>query len=89
MICAFNFSEIYTQIWRSSNLKDCLMWHVPVTATEKDLRRFGTSVRRERMQWSMTQERLAELNSMHLRTIQKIESRSVDALITMTQGTKK
>lgn len=63
--------------------------HVPVTATEKDLRRFGTSVRRERMQWSMTQERLAELNSMHLRTIQKIESRSVDAPITMTQSTKK
>lgn len=46
------------------------------------LEAFGASVRRVRVAQEMTQERLAELADLNPRTIQKIESGSLDILLT-------
>ena len=66
------------------------MWHVPVTATEKEeLQRFGAAVRRERVALGMTQERLADLTGLHLRTVQKIEAGNINVLITTAKRIQK
>ena len=46
------------------------------------LKHLGASVRRERMARAITQERLAEMADLNLRTIQKIEAGSLNVLIT-------
>ena len=46
------------------------------------LRAFGVSVRRIRMNQKITQERLAELVDLNIRTIQKIEAGQVNILLT-------
>lgn len=43
---------------------------------------FGRNVRRERMQRKITQERLAELVDLNIRTVQKIEAGDVNILLT-------
>jgi len=56
---------------------------VPLTKLEKDqLRRFGANVRRERAAKELTQERLAELVDLNIRTVQKIEAGHTNILIT-------
>ena len=47
----------------------------PITA-------FGRNVRRERMARKITQERLAELVDLNIRTVQKIEAGDVNILLT-------
>ena len=43
---------------------------------------FGRNVRRERMARKITQERLAELVDLNIRTVQKIEAGDVNILLT-------
>ena len=46
------------------------------------LKSFGVNVRRERMAKQITQERLAELTDLNVRTVQKIEAGHVNILLT-------
>jgi transcriptional regulator with XRE-family HTH domain len=43
---------------------------------------FGRNVRRERMSLKITQEKLAELVDLNIRTVQKIEAGDVNILLT-------
>ncbi|MEO7933386.1 MAG: helix-turn-helix transcriptional regulator [Chthoniobacterales bacterium] len=43
---------------------------------------FGANVRRERTARKITQERLAELADLNIRTVQKIEAGKINVLIT-------
>jgi transcriptional regulator with XRE-family HTH domain len=43
---------------------------------------FGVNVRRERMRRKITQEKLAELVDLNIRTVQKIEAGHVNILLT-------
>ena len=49
---------------------------------KKQLSILGMNIRRERMRQEMTQERLAELTELNIRTVQKIEAGSVNILVT-------
>jgi transcriptional regulator with XRE-family HTH domain len=56
-----------------------------VAAADKDekvLAGLGANIRRERTARSITQEKLAELADLNIRTVQKIESGSLNVLIT-------
>jgi len=56
---------------------------VPLGRHERtDLKRFGANVRRERLARSLTQERLAELADLNIRTLQKIEAGQINILLT-------
>jgi len=46
------------------------------------LERFGANVRRERTSRSITQERLAELCDLNIRTVQKVEAGKLNILLT-------
>jgi len=54
---------------------------VPSSKDWADIKRFGANVRRERLGRAITQEELAELADLHLRTIQKIESGKINLLL--------
>ena len=47
-----------------------------------NLKRFGNNLRRERSAIDMTQQKLAELSELNIRTIQKIEAGETNILIT-------
>jgi transcriptional regulator with XRE-family HTH domain len=47
-----------------------------------EIKKFGANVRRERMAKKLTQEKLAELSDLHLRTLQKIEAGKINLLLT-------
>ena len=56
---------------------------MPLNAKQAEqLKRFGTNLRRERMLRKLTQEKLAELVDLNIRTIQKIEAGHVNILLT-------
>jgi len=56
---------------------------VPLNKIESvQLRRFGDNVRRERVAKGLTQEKLAELVDLNIRTVQKIEAGHTNILIT-------
>jgi len=56
---------------------------VPSTRQEeKILAELGANLRRERMARRITQERLAELADLNIRTVQKIEGGRLNVLIT-------
>lgn len=66
------------------------MWRVPQSRAEQAaLKRLGAAVRRERNAREMTQERLAELTGLHLRSLQKIEAGDINVLITTIQRIQK
>ena len=46
------------------------------------IKSFGQNVHRERMRRKITQERLAELVDLNIRTVQKIEAGDVNILLT-------
>ena len=46
------------------------------------LERFGANVRRERYAKGLTQEQLAELADLNIRTVQKIEAGDINILLT-------
>lgn len=49
---------------------------------QRQLKRFGENLRRERMAREITQEKLAELADLNIRTLQKIEAGQTNILIT-------
>ena len=56
---------------------------MPLNKIENDqLKRFGANVRRERTAKGLTQEQLAELVDLNIRTVQKIEAGHTNILIT-------
>jgi transcriptional regulator with XRE-family HTH domain len=56
---------------------------VPLGRQERaDLKRFGAGVRRERIARDLTQERVAELADLNIRTLQKIEAGQINILLT-------
>jgi transcriptional regulator with XRE-family HTH domain len=56
---------------------------VPLSKTDLvDIKRLGANIRRERNVRNLTQEKLAELADLHLRSLQKIEAGEINLLIT-------
>lgn len=55
---------------------------MPRRRPEPELVAFGANVRRERSERSITQEELAELVDLNIRTVQKIEAGQINILIT-------
>ncbi|SDU18318.1 Helix-turn-helix [Verrucomicrobium sp. GAS474] len=56
---------------------------MPSTKPEKsDLAAFGSNVRRVRTRQKISQERLAELADLNIRTVQKIEAGDLNVLVT-------
>ena len=55
----------------------------------EELRRFGTNLRRERSGREITQQKLAELVDLNVRTIQKIEAGKINILITTAMRLQK
>ena len=49
------------------------------------IKAFGVNLRRERMHRKITQQKMAELVDLNIRTIQKIEAGSVNILLTTVQ----
>ncbi len=56
---------------------------------QKELKRFGDNMRRERKARKITQEKLAELADLNVRTIQKIEAGQTNILITTAKRIRK
>ena len=55
---------------------------MPSTEISRQLEILGASLRRERMRRNITQERLAELADLNIRTLQKIEAGETNILVT-------
>jgi transcriptional regulator with XRE-family HTH domain len=55
---------------------------VPRPSTSRQLEGFGANLRRERVARKITQERLAELADLNIRTLQKIEAGQTNILVT-------
>lgn len=55
----------------------------------KQLSAFGANLRRERMARRVTQEKLAELADLNIRTLQKIEAGQTNILITTAMRLRK
>jgi len=56
---------------------------VPLTSKDWiDIKRFGANLRRERSERNLTQEQVAELADLHLRSLQKIEAGEINLLLT-------
>jgi transcriptional regulator with XRE-family HTH domain len=49
---------------------------------QAQLKNLGANIRRERISRNMTQEKLAELVDLNIRTVQKIEAGNINVLIT-------
>lgn len=54
---------------------------MPSSKDWADIERFGANVRRERLAKGLTQEQLAELADLHLRSVQKIEAGEINLLL--------
>ena len=57
--------------------------------TDVEIRRFGTNLRRERSGRGITQQKLAELADLNIRTVQKIEAGKITILITTAMRLQK
>jgi transcriptional regulator with XRE-family HTH domain len=56
---------------------------MPLSAEQRrQIKAFGTNVRRERTRKNLTQERLAEMADLYPRTVQKIEAGKLNILLT-------
>lgn len=55
---------------------------MPRDTVSRQLSTFGANLRRERMARQVTQEELAELADLNIRTLQKIEAGQTNILIT-------
>ncbi len=56
---------------------------------QKELKSFGRNLRQERTARRITQEKLAELSDLNVRTIQKIEAGQTNILITTAKRIRK
>jgi transcriptional regulator with XRE-family HTH domain len=54
----------------------------PLGQYHAEIALFGANVRRERTRQNITQEKLAELVDLNIRTVQKIEAGQLNVLIT-------
>ncbi len=54
----------------------------PADHTARRLKVFGSNLRRERMARQLTQEKLAEMADLNVRTVRKIEAGQTNILIT-------
>jgi transcriptional regulator with XRE-family HTH domain len=61
----------------------------PIKKEHAQLQTFGANVRRERMAKELTQEKLAELVDLNIRTVQKIEAGDVNILFTTIKRIQK
>lgn len=59
------------------------------TPISSQLKTFGANVRRIRNECGMTQEKLAELADLNIRTVQKIEAGQTNILITTASRIQK
>jgi transcriptional regulator with XRE-family HTH domain len=59
------------------------------TNTTRQLKVFGGNLRRERISRSITQEKLAELADLNIRTLQKIEAGQTNILVTTAMRLRK
>ena len=57
--------------------------------TQAQLRKFGACVRRERIAKGITQEKLAELVDLNIRSVQKIEAGRINVLVTTAMRIQK
>jgi len=55
---------------------------VPSKSEKAKLEAFGANVRRERTRKNLTQEKLAELAELNVRTVQKVEAGNINILLT-------
>ena len=63
---------------------------MPISKTDwTDIKRLGANIRRERNARNLTQEKLAELADLHLRSLQKIEAGEINLLVTTVFRIKK
>ena len=66
------------------------MGRMPIDSKQKaQIAAFGANLRRERMLRKITQEKLAELVDLNIRTIQKIEAGHVNILLTTVMRLRK
>ena len=56
---------------------------------QRELKHFGNNLRRERTMRKITQEKLAELADLNVRTVQKIEAGQTNILITTAKRIQK
>ena len=56
---------------------------------QAQLKKFGASVRRERISRGITQEKLAELVDLNIRSVQKIEAGRINVLVTTAMRIQK
>jgi transcriptional regulator with XRE-family HTH domain len=56
---------------------------------QAQLKKFGASVRRERIAKGITQEKLAELVDLNIRSVQKIEAGQINVLVTTAMRIQK
>ncbi len=56
---------------------------------QRELKQFGKNLRHERTERGITQEKLAELADLNVRTIQKIEAGQTNILITTAKRLQK
>jgi transcriptional regulator with XRE-family HTH domain len=56
---------------------------------QAQLKKFGASVRRERIAKGITQEKLAELVDLNIRSVQKIEAGRINVLVTTAMRIQK
>lgn len=56
---------------------------------QRQLKQIGANIRRQRTEKGMTQERLAELVDLNIRTVQKIEAGDINMLVTTTMRIQK
>ncbi len=62
---------------------------MPSTEISRQLRAFGGDLRRERIRRNLTQEKLAEMADLNIRTLQKIEAGQTNILVTTAMRLKK
>ena len=55
---------------------------MPTDHSARRLKSFGANVRRERAARKMTQEKLAELADLNVRTLRRIEAGEINVLVT-------
>ena len=56
---------------------------------QAQLKKFGANVRRERIARGITQEKLAELVDLNIRSVQKIEAGRINVLVTTVMRIQK
>jgi transcriptional regulator with XRE-family HTH domain len=75
---------------RVVKLSDTALWGVLKNQQiEEEVRKFGANIRRERTGQGITQQRLAELADLNVRTVQKIEAGQITVLITTAMRLQK